>query len=143
VLGVVLVGAAVLTACRTPGARTDADRLVRIERLAAQVSTPPPVHWSRKPIRDERARLLRELADECEQYSAELGSGNPGAPALTGADGAPNAAARPCTLRLSGALDRLAEAARRGDVQAVKAARSDLLDVRNATGVGDEPASPP
>lgn len=80
-IGFAVLLASVLTVgCASPGRVVDAgpsigvgDGIPRITALYKR-ATEHHVHRFRKPLRDERARLLRELATECDRLLADMGS---------------------------------------------------------------------
>ena len=106
---------------------TATDRIPEVTALYEKATvTTHNVHRFRKPHRDERARLLRELDRACQDMVAALQSDRSSAQALTG-----NAAAEPtvpaAAEELEQSLGELAAAARNGDDRAMKSAHTSAL----------------
>lgn len=92
----------------------------QINKLYAKATERPPVHRFRKPVRDERRRVQRQLAAACERMVAKLSGQKSEEAVLTSAtDGAPSTNAR---VRLRDVLQDLSAAARQGDEGAMRRA---------------------
>ena len=124
---VLAVGVAVGIGCRAPEPKTGAGPMPRITKLVERATADPGVHRFRKPLRDERDRILRQLSTECERMAADLRTAAVSAEALTGSVPEGPTAARPNTGALETALRQLADAAHRGETAAIRSAHQVAL----------------
>jgi len=125
-LRISLLGAAVLACivvlagCQTPESTTSVGQIPTITKLYEK-ATAVQVHRFRKPLRERRARALRQLATECDAMIADLGGTEASAEALTGS------VAEESSPSLKRALAQLSAAAREGDDQAMRTAHRSAL----------------
>ena len=121
-----------ITGCASTGPVADdtkagIQQIPRISKLCAKATARPATHRFRKPLRDERARLLRQLSAECDRMIANLHTQDVSAEALTGTTPGQQQALDSNARSLQSSLAELATAARRGDNRAMETAHSAAL----------------
>jgi hypothetical protein len=113
--------------CQPTKRRADIQQIPQITELVEKATAPPPVHRFRKPLREERARILHQLSAECDRMIADIRGLGVNTEALTGSvsEGQRAMTADPDSLEAS--LARLAQAAREGNNDAIRAAHTTAL----------------
>ncbi|UCE60272.1 MAG: hypothetical protein JSU63_00695 [Phycisphaerales bacterium] len=120
---VALAGVVVLAGCKTPQSTASTEQIPKITKLYEK-ATAVQVHRFRKPLRDERARILRMLSEECDTMIANMRGSEASAEALTG-DVVEGDTTRTPTLER--ALAQIGVAAREGDMRALRSAHEAAL----------------
>jgi hypothetical protein len=109
--------------CQAPQQRSDRQQIPQITRLVEKVTAAPSVHRFRKPLRDERTRILRQLATECDRLAADVQTWA-GTAELTTADTQQQDMVQQNIRSLREALRNLRGAADSGDMRSVRSAHT-------------------
>lgn len=136
-----VAGIMLVVGCQAPQRDTSARQIPRITKLC-QKATATRVHRFRKPLRDEHARVLRQLVIECDRLAADVGTWE-GSAELTATNAEQQGAIRTDIRSLGTALTELRAAAGKGDTRSVRSAHSAALTAYARIGdVMNPPGSP-